>query len=82
VVATRVGAASEVVRDGVTGRLVDVERPDQAAAAIEEVLAHGVEMGRAARREAEARFVLQVVMPRWADLLRSVARPRRSAARR
>jgi glycosyltransferase involved in cell wall biosynthesis len=49
VVATRVGGLSEVVQDGVTGRLVDPGAPDQIAAAVLDVLQHRTEMGRAAR---------------------------------
>ena len=50
VVATRVGGLPEVVRDGVTGRLVAPGRPDQLAAAVLDVLAHRRADGRRGRR--------------------------------
>jgi len=40
IVATRVGGIPEFVEDGVNGRLIDTERPDQLFAAIEEVIAN------------------------------------------
>jgi glycosyltransferase involved in cell wall biosynthesis len=52
VVATRVGGLPEVVRDGVTGRLVAPGRPDQLAAAVLDVLAHRARMGAAAAEHA------------------------------
>jgi glycosyltransferase involved in cell wall biosynthesis len=50
VVATRVGGLAEVVDDGLTGRLVEPDRPDELAAAVLDVLAHRDAMGAAARR--------------------------------
>jgi glycosyltransferase involved in cell wall biosynthesis len=52
VVATRVDGLPEVVRDGITGRLVDPGDPDRIAAAVLEVLARRKEMGAAAREHA------------------------------
>jgi glycosyltransferase involved in cell wall biosynthesis len=52
VVATAVDGLPEVVRDGVTGRLVAPGDPQQLAAAVLEVLARRGEMGAAARIEA------------------------------
>ena len=52
VVATRVDGLPEVVRDGVTGRLVAPGDPDAIAAAVLEVLARRDEMGAAAREHA------------------------------
>jgi glycosyltransferase involved in cell wall biosynthesis len=52
VVATAVDGLPEVVRDGVTGRLIRPGEPDELAAAVLEVLAHRDEMGRAAREHA------------------------------
>jgi glycosyltransferase involved in cell wall biosynthesis len=52
VVATRVDGLPEVVRDGVTGRLVAPGDPDGIAAAVLEVLARRDEMGAAAREHA------------------------------
>jgi glycosyltransferase involved in cell wall biosynthesis len=52
VVATRVGGLAEVVRDGVTGRLVAPGRPDELAVAVLEVLADRARMGAAAAADA------------------------------
>jgi glycosyltransferase involved in cell wall biosynthesis len=53
VVATRVGGLAEVVRDGVTGRLVAPGRPQELAAAVVEVLSQRERMGAAAREHAK-----------------------------
>jgi glycosyltransferase involved in cell wall biosynthesis len=53
VVATRVGGLAEVVRDGVTGRLVAPDDPAALAAAVLAVLAQRVAMGEAARVHAQ-----------------------------
>jgi glycosyltransferase involved in cell wall biosynthesis len=53
VVATAVDGLPEVVRDGVSGRLIPPGDPDLLAAAVLDVLAHRDEMGAAARREAQ-----------------------------
>jgi glycosyltransferase involved in cell wall biosynthesis len=64
VVATRVNGLPEVVRDGVTGRLVEPGDPQRLAEAIVDVLDHRAEMSSAARIHAErfhaARYVDQV----------------------
>lgn len=52
VVATAVDGLPEVVRDGVTGRLVEPGDPGAIAAAVLEVLEHRREMGQAAREHA------------------------------
>jgi glycosyltransferase involved in cell wall biosynthesis len=52
VVATAVDGLPEVVRDGVTGRLVSPGDPEALAAAVLEVLSRRQEMGRAARADA------------------------------
>jgi glycosyltransferase involved in cell wall biosynthesis len=52
VVATRVDGLPEVVRDGVTGRLVEPGDPEGLAAGVLDVLAHREQMGRAAREHA------------------------------
>jgi glycosyltransferase involved in cell wall biosynthesis len=63
VVATAVGGSAEVLRDGVTGRLVPPERPDALADALVEALgdpeAHA--RARAARAEVVARYGLDHV---------------------
>lgn len=59
VVARRVGALPETVAHGVTGWLVDDERPESVAAALERVLADRDEarsMGLAGRRRVEEEF--------------------------
>ncbi len=53
VVATRVGGLAEVVKDGVTGRLVRAGDPRDLAAAVLDVLAHRDAMGAAAREHAQ-----------------------------
>jgi glycosyltransferase involved in cell wall biosynthesis len=55
VVATAVDGLPEVVKDGVSGHLVQPGRPDQLAAAVLDVLAHRPEMSTGARAQA-ARF--------------------------
>jgi glycosyltransferase involved in cell wall biosynthesis len=52
VVASAVDGLPEVVRDGVTGRLVPPGDPDSIAAAVLEVLSRQSEMGAAAREHA------------------------------
>jgi glycosyltransferase involved in cell wall biosynthesis len=53
VVATRVDGLPEVVRDGITGRLVEPGDPEGLAQAVLEVLARKQEMGAAAREHAQ-----------------------------
>jgi glycosyltransferase involved in cell wall biosynthesis len=61
VVATRVDGLAEVVRDGVTGRLVAPADPQALAAAILEVLSRRAEMGAAAREHAKRFFAADYV---------------------
>ena len=76
VVATRVGGLAEVVADGVTGRLVAPDRPDELAAAVLEVLAKREQMGTAARERAP-RFGADAYADRVeAILLRAARRSR------
>jgi glycosyltransferase involved in cell wall biosynthesis len=70
VVASDVGGLREVVRDGVTGRLVPPGRPDQLAAAVDEVLARRDEMGTAAREHARRFYV-----DRYADTVEELIAP-------
>jgi glycosyltransferase involved in cell wall biosynthesis len=75
VVATRVGGLAEVVDDGVTGRLVAPDRPDELAAAVLDVLAARDRMGPAARERAQ-RFGADAYADRVeAILLRAASRP-------
>lgn len=73
VVATRVGGTPEVVRDGETGLLVDVGRPDQIAAAVRRLqkdpaLAHA--LAEAGQRTLDATFSTSAMIDAYADLLR------------
>jgi glycosyltransferase involved in cell wall biosynthesis len=61
VVASNVNGLTEVVRDGVTGRLVAPGDPQRLAEAVLEVLARKVEMGAAARDDARRFFVSEYV---------------------
>jgi glycosyltransferase involved in cell wall biosynthesis len=75
VVATRVGGLAEVVADGVTGRLVSPDRPEELAAAVLEVLADRDRMGAAARAHAQ-RFGADAYADRVeAILLQAADRP-------
>lgn len=74
-VATDVGSASEVIADGVTGRLIPVDDPAAGAAALADVLANADAMGEAARERTAERYSFDRVLGAWADLLRSIARP-------
>lgn len=72
-VATRVGAVSEVVADGDSGRVVPVAaQPDEIAAAFAEVVAHAEAWGAAGKAVAAKRFTWSVVAPQWAALLAEV----------
>jgi glycosyltransferase involved in cell wall biosynthesis len=71
-VATDVGWVSEVVIDGVSGRLVPPGRPDLVAAAVEDVLADAERMGEAAHRHCVEAFEMQRVVGRWERLLDGV----------
>jgi glycosyltransferase involved in cell wall biosynthesis len=72
-VATRVGGLAEVVADGVTGRLVAPDRPDELAAAVLEVLAARDAMGAAARQRAQ-RFGADAYADRVEAILQRAAR--------
>jgi len=59
VIGTRMGAISEIIREGQEGLLVEAKRPDQLANAIEYLLDNPqkrLEMGRAARERVEQEF--------------------------
>lgn len=67
VVATRVSSIPEIVRDGETGRLVDVHRPDQLADAITAILldpSRGAAMGRRGREVVLEQFTLTRMLDR------------------
>jgi glycosyltransferase involved in cell wall biosynthesis len=65
VVGTAVNGVTDLVIDGVTGRLTSVRRPDELANAIESLLtdpARAREMGRAGRRQLETRYSLETMV--------------------
>jgi glycosyltransferase involved in cell wall biosynthesis len=68
VVASAVDGLPEVVRDGVTGRLVPPGAPDALAAAVLEVLSRREEMGAAAREHAR-RFFAEAYVERVERLI-------------
>jgi glycosyltransferase involved in cell wall biosynthesis len=68
VVATAVDGLPEVVRDGITGRLVAPGDPEELAAAVLEVLARRQEMGAAARDHAR-RFHIDEYVDRVEELI-------------
>ncbi len=76
VVATAVGGSAEVLRDGLTGRLVPPERPDALADALVEALRDPAaqDRARAARAEVAARYgldhVAEVLLEVYARLRR------------
>lgn len=76
VVATAVGGSAEVLRDGVTGRLVPPERPDALAGALVEALrepaAH--DRARAAREEVVARYGLDRVADAFLEVYSRLCR--------
>lgn len=77
-VAAASGGVPEIVADGETGVLVDPERPDELAAAIEQLLADPARraaMGEAARRRAEERFSLAAWRGRLERVYRRLAPP-------
>lgn len=73
VVATRVGGVPEVVEDGVTGLLAEVDDLDGFAARLAQLLfdrERSIEMGRAARAAAVERFARERVIGRYEALYR------------
>lgn len=75
VVASRVGGLPEVVRDGLTGRLVPPHDPGAIAAAVLELLGdepRRAAMGRAAREDAATRFRPEPVVDRFEAIYREV----------
>jgi glycosyltransferase involved in cell wall biosynthesis len=72
VVATDVGAASEIVLDGVTGRVVAPGDIPALAEALTDVLGRREVLGTAGRDHAVAHFDLVTIAPRWRDLLDAV----------
>jgi glycosyltransferase involved in cell wall biosynthesis len=77
VVATRVGAAEEVVEDGVTGILVDVDDPIALAEGIRRTIERRDDMAAAARARTVERYSFDHVTPAWGSLLAELAGSRR-----
>jgi len=77
VVATRAGGISEVVQDGVTGRMVDVGDVEGLADRMEEIAGNPVlarRYGRAGRDRAGRVFSTDKVVPRYEELYQRLAR--------
>lgn len=78
-VATPVEGIVDIVRDGVTGRLVAPDDPSALAAAVTEALADP-RLGSAARAHCLTRYSIDVVAHQWGELLNDVVS--RAAGRR
>lgn len=77
-VATDVGAVDQIVRDGVTGRVVaDTADATTIAAALAEAVAAQGQLGAAAERHARTEFVWPAVLPSWLPVLAAHAARRR-----
>ncbi len=82
VVATNVSSIPEIVRDGETGRLVDVHRPDQLADAITAILldpSRGAAMGRRGREVVLEQFTLKRMLDRTEAVFASQVSAKQSA---
>jgi glycosyltransferase involved in cell wall biosynthesis len=76
VVAADLAGITEIVIDGVTGRLVPAGSPDAIAAAIEPVLSsvsYAQALGQKARDHCLHHFAMGVIAPLWDDLLVEVS---------
>lgn len=80
IVATDVGFVSDIVRDGVTGRLVAVADPKGTAAALLDCFTHAHTWGKQGRVEAMDGYELSHVVDRWLLLLNAVRRTNDHAA--
>jgi glycosyltransferase involved in cell wall biosynthesis len=75
VIATRAGGAMEIVADNQTGLLVEPGDSRALAAAIQRLLENrefALEMGRAAKRDAEQRFRLDRILQEWNECIEEV----------
>jgi sugar transferase (PEP-CTERM/EpsH1 system associated) len=82
VVATDVGGNSELVNDGVTGRLIPAEAPEALAAALSALHREPetrLAMGRAGRLRAEREFSLEGMISSYQDLYLGLAQDRKVA---
>lgn len=75
VVSTNVGGVPHLVKHGVDGLLVSPDRPEEMAEAVRRILADGVLSSQLslAARERAGQFSWERVLPRWLELLESVA---------
>ena len=75
-VATDVGAVREIVRDGVTGRVVpECADATVIATALREAVAARAQLGAAAEQHSRAEFVWPAVLPEWLAVLAEHTRP-------
>lgn len=72
VVATRVGAAADVIDNGRTGMLVPAGDVPALTAAVQSLLRDDHGLGQAARHEVEQRFTVEVMARRYAEQYRRV----------
>jgi glycosyltransferase involved in cell wall biosynthesis len=80
VVATRVSSIPEIVRDGETGILVDVHRPDQLASSLVAILRDpqlAAEMGQRGRQVVLDKFTLERMLERTEAVFAACVRARR-----
>jgi glycosyltransferase involved in cell wall biosynthesis len=71
VVATRTGAAAEIIQDGVNGLLVDVGRPEQIHDAIVRIISDedfARRIGREARSMIESNYAIEIVADQYCTL--------------
>ena len=78
-VSTEVGFVDEAIVDGVTGRLAPRGDSVTLAAGVDEALLNADLWGSAAYEHCRSTFAADVVVPRWEEFLRSVAKSAGSA---
>ena len=77
-IATRTSGTVEIIADGQTGRLVEVDDDDGLCEARKEVVAHpdaAKRMAKAGREAARSRYSIEVSAARHAELFERVRRP-------
>jgi len=75
VVATRVGAAPDMIKDGVNGLLVDAGKPDQIRDAVVRIVSDddfAQQIGRAARRVIESHYAIEEVADQYRTLYNDI----------
>lgn len=78
-ITTAVGAITDVVRDGETGLVVEIDDQQALDEALTTVLDGADElaaMAAAARRRCSSMFTIEAIAPRWLELLTDAERPR------